>query len=246
VRFLILSDLHANWHALEAVLAEAEGKYQQIACCGDLVGYNPNPGRVLAWAEPNCGLIIRGNHDKAVAGIETLEWFNEVAQIAARWTMRHLDASHLAYLHALPAGPVHNEHFQLWHGSLGDEDEYITRAQEAAPAFPYFDLPLAFFGHTHVQGGFFSKRGRVGRVMPVRKNEPNYTFELNPDTLYMINPGSVGQPRDNDPRAAYAIFDSDQKIVTMYRTAYPIQRTASEIKQAGLPDVLALRLFHGK
>jgi predicted phosphodiesterase len=246
VRFLILSDLHANWHALEAVLADAEGKYQQIACCGDLVGYNPNPGRVLAWAEANCALIVRGNHDKAVAGIETLEWFNEVAQIAARWTMRHLDAPHLAYLHSLPAGPVHNEHFHLWHGSLGDEDEYITHAQDAAPAFPYFELPLAFFGHTHIQGGFSSKRGRVGRIMPVRKNEPDYTLELNPDTLYMINPGSVGQPRDNDPRAAYAIFDSDQKFVTLHRVPYPIQRTVSEIKQAGLPDVLAQRLFHGK
>jgi predicted phosphodiesterase len=246
VRFLIVSDLHANWHALEAVLADAEGKYQQIACCGDLVGYNPNPEQVLAWAEANGSLTIRGNHDKVVAGIETLEWFNEVAQIAARWTMRRLDASHLAYLRGLPAGPVNNEYFQIWHGSLGDEDEYITRAQDAAPAFPYFELPLAFFGHTHIQGGFFSKRGRVGRIMPVRKNESNYTLELNPDTLYMINPGSVGQPRDNDPRAAYAIFDSDQKFVSLHRIPYPIQRTASEIKQAGLPDVLALRLFHGK
>ena len=246
MRFLILSDLHANWHALEAVLADAEGKYQQVACCGDLVGYNPNPDQVLAWVEANSALTIRGNHDKAVSGIESLEWFNEVAQIAARWTMRRLDASQLAYLHALPSGPVHNEHFHIWHGSLGDEDEYITRAQDAAPAFRYFDLPLAFFGHTHIQGGFFSKRGRVGRVLPVRKNEPNYTLELNPDTLYMINPGSVGQPRDTDPRAAYAIFDSDQKIVTMHRVAYPIQRTASEIKQVGLPDVLAQRLFQGK
>ena len=246
MRFLILSDLHANWHALEAVLADAEGKYQQVACCGDLVGYNPNPEQVLAWVEANCTLTIRGNHDKAVSGIESLEWFNEVAQIAARWTMRRLDASQLTYLHALAAGPVHNQHFHVWHGSLGDEDEYITRAQEASASFPYFDLPLAFFGHTHVQGGFFSKRGRVGRVLPVRKNEANYTLELNPDTLYMINPGSVGQPRDNDPRAAYAIFDSDRKLVTLHRVAYPIQRTASEIKQMGLPDVLAQRLFHGK
>jgi predicted phosphodiesterase len=246
VRFLILSDLHANWHALEAVLADAEGKYQQVACCGDLVGYNPNPERVTEWAEANSGLIIRGNHDKAVAGIETLEWFSEVAQIAARWTMRHMDVPHLAYLRRLPTGPVNNEYFHIWHGSLGDEDEYITQARDAAPAFAYFDFPLAFFGHTHLQGGFFSKRGRVGPLTPVRKNEPNYTIELNPDTLYMINPGSVGQPRDGDPRAAYAIFDSDQKSVTMFRVAYPIERTAAEIKQAGLPDILALRLFKGK
>jgi predicted phosphodiesterase len=246
VRFLILSDLHANWHALEAVLADAEGRYQQVACCGDLVGYNPNPDLVIEWTKANCALTIRGNHDKAIAGIETLEWFNEVAQIAARWTMQHLDAFHLAYLHSLPAGPINNEHFHIWHGSLADEDEYISRAQEATPSFGYFDSPLAFFGHTHLQGGFFSKRGRVGALTPVRKNESNYTIELNPDTLYMINPGSVGQPRDGDPRAAYALFDSDQKLVTMCRVAYPIQRTAAEIKQAGLPEILALRLFQGK
>jgi predicted phosphodiesterase len=246
VQFLILSDLHANWHALEAVLADAEGKYQQIVCCGDLVGYNPNPDRVLGWTQANCALTIRGNHDKAVAGLANLEWFNEVAQVAALWTMQHIDAPHLAYLRSLPAGPLHNEHFHIWHGSLGDEDEYVTRPQEAAPSFGYFDLPLAFFGHTHLQGGFFSKRGRTGLLTQVRKNEASYTIELDPDMLYMINPGSVGQPRDGDPRAAYAIFDSDQRLVTLHRTVYPVHLTAAEIKQVGLPDVLALRLFQGK
>ena len=246
MRFLILSDLHANWHALEAVLAAAEGKYQQVVCCGDLVGYNPNPDRVVEWTEANSTLTIRGNHDKIIAGIETLEWFNDVAQTAARWTMRNMESTHLAYLRKLPAGPAHTRHFHIWHGSLADEDEYVASAQEAAPSFARFDLHLAFFGHTHLQGGFFSKRGKIGVLAPVRKDEDGYTIELDPDTLYMINPGSVGQPRDGDPRAAYALFDSDQRLVTLCRAAYSVQSAADEIKLAGLPDILGLRLFHGK
>lgn len=246
MRFLILSDLHANWHALQAVLSAAEGKYQHSACCGDLVGYNPDPDRVVEWTKANCSLVIRGNHDKAIAGLESLDSFSEVAQIAARWTMRNIEAAHLAYLRGLPTGPATGEFFHLWHGSLSDEDEYISRAPEAAPSFAHFQLPLAFFGHTHLQGGFFSKGRRVGSLKPVRLDEPEYSVELDPGTLYMINPGSVGQPRDGDPRAAYAIYDSDQRLVTFCRVAYPVESTAAEIKLAGLPDILALRLFHGK
>jgi predicted phosphodiesterase len=245
VRYLILSDLHANWHALEAVLADAEGKYQEIICCGDLVGYNPHPDRVTEWAQANCACVIRGNHDKVVAGLENLEWFNDVAQAAARWTMSHIADQQLAYLHGLPMGPVKGEHFHIWHGSLADEDEYVATIQEAAPSFAHFENPLAFFGHTHLQGGFFAKHGRFGLISSVRKGEIDQTIELEPDTLYMINPGSVGQPRDGDPRAAYATFDSDQKLVTLRRAVYPVQKTAAEIRKAGLPDVLGLRLFEG-
>ncbi len=246
MRFLILSDIHANWHALEAVLADAEGKYDQVTCCGDLVGYNANPDRVVDWVQTNSGLTIRGNHDKVVAGLEALDWFNEVAQEAARWTMRRIDRAHLAYLRELPAGPISNEHFHIWHGSLTDEDEYVTRAQEAAPSFPRFDFHLGFFGHTHLQGGFFSRRGRVGQLAPVHKEETDYTIDLESETLYMINPGSVGQPRDGDPRAAYAIFDTSQRLVNMRRVPYPVQNAAAEIKLAGLPEVLAGRLFQGR
>ncbi len=212
MRFLILSDLHANWYALEAVLAAAQGQYEQIVCCGDLVGYNPHPAKVIEWAKTNCNYIVRGNHDKVVAGIEDLEWFNEVAQVSARWTMLQLDSPQLAYLRELPEGPSKLDHFHVWHGSPADEDEYVTAPGEAAPSFAHFELPLAFFGHTHLQGGFFSKHGRVGPLSRVRGGEREYTLELEPDTLYMINPGSVGQPRDGDPRAAYAIFDSENEL----------------------------------
>jgi predicted phosphodiesterase len=245
VQFLIISDIHANWHALEAVLADAEGKFQQIICCGDIVGYNPRPVEVLEWTRAHCAYVIRGNHDKVVAGIDDLEWFNEVAQAAALWTREHLNREQLEYLRELQIGPVKLEHFHIWHGSPLDEDEYVTMPREASPCFAAFELPLAFFGHTHLQGGFFRKHRRTGRIAAVPVDHQQSVVALEPDTFYMINPGSIGQPRDGDPRAAYAIFDSEQNTVTLRRVAYPVQKTVEEILKASLPDVLALRLFEG-
>ena len=245
MRFLILSDPHANWQALDAVLADAQGDYDQIICCGDLVGYNAQPGTVVAWTREHCASVIRGNHDKVVAGLEDLEWFNEVAQSAARWTIEVLKPEHLDYLRNLPMGPLLLEHFHIWHGSPRDEDEYITNARDAAECFSYFDHPLAFFGHTHLQGGFFLKAGRVSAIPAVRNRDSESTWQLEPDTVYMVNPGSVGQPRDGDPRAAYATYDSDHKVVSLRRVAYPIEKTVKEISAAQLPDMLGLRLFQG-
>ena len=245
MQYLVLSDIHANWQALQAVLKSCKGEYEQIVCCGDVVGYNPNPAEVLDWVRASCSSVIRGNHDKAVSGIETLEWFNEVAKQAALWTSQTLTGEQLAYLRDLPAGPLALDHFQMWHGSPIDEDEYVSNAEEALPRFSNFQLNLAFFGHTHLQGGFFSKYGRVGRIAQVDRNQNESVLYLEPDTLYMVNPGSVGQPRDRDPRAAYALYDPKNRVVTLRRIYYPVERTAQAIKQAHLPDVLALRLFGG-
>lgn len=245
MQILILSDLHANLYALQAVLADAEGLYRQIVCCGDLVGYNPHPGPVLEWTKTNCAFVIRGNHDKVVARIDDLEWFNEVAKQAALWTMQQLNSEQTEYLVNLEKGPVRLEHFHVWHGSPRDEDEYVINKSAAAHCFPFFELPLAFFGHTHLQGGFFSKYGRIGIIPAVRANVSEALIALEPDVLYLVNPGSVGQPRDGDPRAAYAIYDTEQKIVRLRRVAYPIQNTADDIRKTGLPPVLALRLFRG-
>ena len=245
MQFLILSDPHANWHALEAVLADVPGKSDQIICCGDLLGYNPQPERVLEWTRAHCASVIRGNHDKVVAGLEDLEWFNEVAQTAARWTIEQLQPEQIEYLRNLPMGPVTLDHFQICHGSPRHEDEYIATAREAAPCFCYCELPLLFFGHTHLQGGFFLKGGRVGTIPAVRPRESESTWRLEPDTVYMVNPGSVGQPRDGDRRAAYATYDSEERVISLRRVEYSIQKTAEEIKAAELPDVLAFRLFQG-
>lgn len=246
MQFLILSDLHANWQALEAVLADAKGEYDQVVCCGDIVGYNPNPSEVLDWTRSNCAAMVRGNHDKVVAGIDDIEWFNEVAKMSAQWTMHVLSRNQLDFLTELPIGPARLEYFHMWHGSPFDEDEYISAASEAMARFGAFELPLAFFGHTHLQGGFFSRYGRVGPIPQVPTRERQIQFALEPDALYMVNPGSVGQPRDRDPRAAYALYDPGTKVITLRRKAYAMDRTAALIKKAGLPDVLGLRLFTGQ
>jgi predicted phosphodiesterase len=245
VQFLILSDLHANWPALKAVIEDAAGRYEAIVCCGDVVGYNPQPGRVLEWVRASCNAVIRGNHDKVIAGIDDIEWFNDVAQIAARWTMNVLLEDQLQYLRSLQQGPAMIDGFQIWHGSPVDEDEYLTEPGEAAVRFAVMDGPLGFFGHTHLQGGFFAKHGFVGILPQVRFSEREYVLELESDTSYMVNPGSVGQPRDRDPRAAYVLFDSSRKLVTFRRVQYDVGKTIAEIQEAGLPDMLGFRLLAG-
>ena len=180
-----------------------------------------------------------------MAGVEDIEWFNEVAKTAARWTIGHLEREQVDYLGGLAEGPCNLERFSVVHGSPRDEDEYVITAREATPCFSHFDLPLNFFGHTHLQGGFFKTRGKVGTLKAVRKGERDLEITLEPDTAYMINPGSVGQPLDGDPRAGYAIFDDAENTVTLRRIEYPIKKTADEIAEAGLPNVLGFRLFQG-
>ena len=245
MKVLVISDVHANWTALQAVLQHAAGQFDQVVCCGDLVGYNSSPGEVVDWTTANCAAVIRGNHDKAVANGEGLEWFNGVAKAAAIWTSLALSDKQMEYLRNLKQGPIALQYFHMWHGSPRNEDEYITSSREASECFSYFDLPLAFFGHTHVQGGFFRTRGKVGLIPTPKTKEEERVLELEPDVLYLVNPGSVGQPRDGDPRAGYVIFNSEQATVTFRRVSYAIDQTARGIHNAGLPDVLALRLFQG-
>jgi diadenosine tetraphosphatase ApaH/serine/threonine PP2A family protein phosphatase len=248
VKILVVTDLHANWWALQAVIADAASdKCDDIVCCGDMVGYNARPKDVLDWTRSNCSAVIRGNHDKAIAGIGDLEWFNDIAQEAARWSMATLPPEQLQYLRDLKPGPIAlgRGQFQICHGSPRDEDEYVVSARDALDSFRDMDCTVTFFGHTHVQGGFFFTRGKVGSLPSVGKSHNERVLELEPDVCYLVNPGSVGQPRDGDPRAAYLIFDTESRTVALRRVAYPIEETAREIQQAGLPDVLAYRLFRG-
>jgi predicted phosphodiesterase len=246
VRFLIISDIHANLEALDAVLRDAEGLYDRIVCCGDLVGYNPDPAAVLDWTGTHCTAVIRGNHDKAIAGVDSLEWFNPVAQASARWTQQQLNPEQLSYLKNLEKGPLTVEGFEIIHGAPFDEDEYVVTPDLAAESFTSLRRMIAFFGHSHLQGGFFEKGRRLGQIGKVRLNEPEYVIELDPDTMYLINPGSVGQPRDGDPRAAYVIYEKEMRLVRFRRVPYAIETTCRKIRSAGLPDVLGLRLFQGQ
>ena len=236
MRFLIISDIHANWDALDAVLNRAEGKYDIVLNCGDLVGYGPEPNRVVDWCRATNAAVVRGNHDKAAVGLADLEWFNPVAKAAAIWTSEILTEQNRMYLAALPVGPLAVQDFSLVHGSPVDEDEYLVEPSDVGGLIP--DHTLSFFGHTHLQGGFYLHRTGVHSLAA----ESVFVDET---AAYLLNPGSVGQPRDHDPRAAFAIYDSELQRVDFARAEYDPALTARKIVEAGLPEVLGLRLFRG-
>ena len=247
MRYLVISDLHSNLEALEAVIEDARGQYDRIVCCGDLAGYGPDPNPVIDWARGNLDAVIRGNHDRACAGLADPETFNPMAQAADLWTMAQLTPVNFEYLRALPAGPLTVDGFQLVHGSPLDEDEYMMSFEDARNVFEYVEAAVTFFGHTHLQCLFGLVGGRyqtIGRPDPWdrRKQLPLHRD----DGVYLINPGSVGQPRDHDSRAAYALFDSDSWEVTQRRVRYDHETTRRKIEAAGLPEVLGARLEFGR
>ncbi|HBY61965.1 MAG TPA: metallophosphoesterase [Solibacterales bacterium] len=246
MRYLIVSDIHANAQALEAVLYAAEGEYDLALCLGDLVGYCADPNPVVDWARAGLRAIVRGNHDKVCVGLEGLEWFNPVARAAAVWTMRVLSPANLTFLRDLPMGPVIVDQFQILHGSPLDEDEYLVNSLDAMQLDGYLDRRVSFFGHTHLQGGFAFLRRGVQRLPKMSPKESESALYLEPDAQYLINPGSVGQPRDGDPRAAFAIFYPDQNALIFRRVAYDVEGAQKNIRDAGLPEALARRLKLGQ
>jgi len=245
VRYLILSDIHANWEALEAILADAGGAYDQVLCCGDLVGYGADPNAATAWVRSHAHLVVRGNHDKAAVGSPDLEWFNPAAREAILWTQRELTPVNAGYLRSLPQGPLRVDRFQILHGSPLDEDEYLVTTEDAARLRGYLAAPVSFFGHTHVQGGFLIHGHGTQWIEPVAEGQHTREFPLSDNYAALINPGSVGQPRDGDPRAAYAIYDADDRLVLYKRSAYNVHEAQRKILAAGLPETLAARLAVG-
>ncbi|MDZ7638434.1 MAG: metallophosphoesterase family protein [Bryobacterales bacterium] len=245
---LILSDIHANLEALDAVLLDASRRYQQIdsvLCLGDLVGYGADPEIAADRVRAVCTVVIRGNHDKAVALGENLDWFNPAARDATYWTLRQLKSETVDYLRDLPKGPVAVNGFQICHGSPLDEDEYIISSGDAQFLSGQLQAGLVFFGHTHLQGGFRLLRGQVMEI-PHPVPHDAETVPIEEDSYYLLNPGSVGQPRDQDPRAAYAVYDSGAGLFTMHRVEYNIAAAQQKILDAGLPDRLAYRLAIGR
>jgi diadenosine tetraphosphatase ApaH/serine/threonine PP2A family protein phosphatase len=222
------------------VLADARGRFGRILCLGDLVGYGADPNAVVEWTRANVAAIVRGNHDKICIGLDPLEGYNPAARASALWTQTVLTLESFEYLHQLPRGPMRIDGFDLAHGSPADEDEYLITPRDAAEVYADLDSRLSFFGHTHVQGGFLIARGGVKRIIPAQ------ALELEPDHYYLVNPGSVGQPRDGDPRAAYALYSAEQKTVEFRRVGYDIVAAAEKIRAAGLPESLALRLYEGE
>ncbi|MGB9456636.1 MAG: metallophosphoesterase family protein [Bryobacteraceae bacterium] len=246
MRYLVLSDLHSNWQALEAVIAATTGHYDRALCCGDLVGYGADPNAVVDWVRAHCAAVIRGNHDRAWTTEEELGWFNPVARHAALWTGHALTPENAAYVTALVTGPLLVDGFQVSHGTPYDEDEYLMSADDAALAFEYLETRLAFFGHTHLQGGFVWNHGRVETISPLCQGARPDVMGVDGDCGYLVNPGSVGQPRDGDPRAAYVIYDAATATVEYYRVTYDVATAQRRIREAGLPPILADRLSEGR
>ncbi len=212
MRYLILSDLHANSTALEAALSAVAGRWEGVVCLGDVVGYGPDPN-----------------------------------EAAASWTHEHLRPDNLIYLQELPSGPLEADGLALVHGALHDEDEYVFAPAQALDGLLESPSPVTFFGHTHFQGGF-SFRDNQLEVIQLRP-EPGAGFaalRVEQGTRYLLNPGSIGQPRDGDPRAAFAIADLDNRVVEFWRVPYDIDAVQQRMKRAGLPEPLILRLAFGR
>jgi predicted phosphodiesterase len=245
MRYLILSDIHGNWEALEAVLKDAEGRYDDLCCLGDIVGYGADPNAVTDWVRQHIQHVIRGNHDKACCGLEEPVMFNPVARRAAEWTLEVLTAENRDYLHRLAQGPKQVDGFEIVHGSVLDEDEYLIDPSDAQFQFPATSSQLVFFGHTHVQGGFLLWEADCA-VMPRTVVVGGDSMRLLRGRRQLINPGSVGQPRDGVWQAGYVLFDSDQEIVEFRRCPYDLQAAQRKIRDAGLPDALAGRLALGR
>ncbi len=244
MRYLILSDMHANWEAFEVVLEATQGEVFDVKLVlGDLVGYGASPNEVVeAVRQIPQAVVVRGNHDKVVTGIDPGENFNHVALAAARWAASTLTPDNFRYVAELPRGPREvAPGLAICHGSPLDEDAYVFTDYDAYEIFSAHTPELTFFGHTHVPSMF--SVGRRGVEVRALKGEGKLV--LDPKVRYLLNPGSIGQPRDRDARAGYMTYDDATRTVTWHRLEYPVQAAQRRILDAGLPTVLADRLAVG-
>jgi predicted phosphodiesterase len=251
VRILLLSDIHANLEALEACLDTAPA-YDMVVNLGDVVGYGASPNQVIERSRELGQIFVRGNHDRAVAGLTDLKDFNPIAGLAALWTRQQLTPENMEWLHALPHGPIEIDALpdaQLVHGSPLDEDEYVVTLQDAVEPLLFSSVHLTLFGHTHLQGAFSADGPKGDTTRPEYKTvgrSEAVEFRLKQGVRYLINPGSVGQPRDGDWRAAFALFDTETQILTYCRTPYNLKAAQDRILAADLPQRLATRLAAGR
>ena len=250
MRALILSDIHANLAALEAVLAAAP-EHDVVWNLGDIVGYGGSPNEVIERVRDLGTVFVRGNHDRVCSGLTALGEFNAVAARAARWTQAVLKPANAQWLKGLAHGPIRPDGpmVSCMHGSLVDEDQYMFSMRDAWQPLRDSVTHLNFFGHTHMQGGFAASGDSLFKVQPQytsRDKGEAFEVKLTDEGRYMLNPGSVGQPRDFDWRAAFAIYDNMRQTVSFYRVPYDVRAAQLSIMRAGLPDRLAERLREGR
>ena len=246
MRYLVVSDMHANWQAFEVVLAaHPPADFDRVLVLGDLVGYGARPNEVVEAVRslPDGTLAVRGNHDKVVAGLASDELFNPVARRAIHWTTTSLTPENLRHLRDLPAGPAQAEpDLEICHGTPHDEDAYVLAPEEALDSLESSRARLVLFGHTHVACVF----DLDGERMEMRWGmDDGDAVDLVPGKRYLMNPGSVGQPRDGDARAACMTLDTTACEAVWHRHEYPVERAQRDILEAGLPEFLAQRLASG-
>ena len=247
MRYLVISDIHANLEAYDTVMAAAKPlAYDRVLVLGDLVGYGADPNAVVERVRAlNPYAMIRGNHDKVGSGVESPEGFNAVARSAIRWTYDTLTPDNRAWLAALPTGPFEvDDLIEICHGTPFDEDAYVFDDLDALRALHAAQRPLCLFGHTHVQVGYGIARDQF--TIETADDARPLAVSLNDGGRYLINPGSVGQPRDGDPRAGFGLVDTSSKSMTIHRIEYPIEKAQARIIAEGLPEILAQRLAVGR
>jgi len=241
VRYAILGDIHSNLEALEAVLAAlANERIDHYVCVGDVVGYGADPKPCLDRVREICDVIVAGNHDWAVAGTLSMEFFNEYAKAAIHWTREQISEDDIAWLRDLPLQADVDRRTLLVHSTVHDPAafDYLLTSYDAHLSMRVLKKPLCFVGHSHIPITFM-ERGGLGFTFAD-------TIDLTRVEKVIVNPGSVGQPRDENPLAAYAIYDTVKRRVTLHRVAYDIEAAAEKILAAGLPRPLADRLHVGK
>jgi predicted phosphodiesterase len=243
MRIVIVSDIHSNAVAAEAVLAAA-GSYDALWCLGDTIGYGPRPNECISLMRSQASVAITGNHDLACLGKIDLRDFNPDARKANIWNGEQLSPENRAWIEPLPPNADIDSRFTLAHGSPSEPIwEYLLTHEQAEHNFEVFDQQVCFIGHSHVQLYF---RQRADSERPERHlGENGETLDLDADCRFFINPGSVGQPRDKDPRAAYAVLDTDAGTVRFHRVEYDIARTQRQMMDHGLPLALIRRLEFG-
>ncbi|HXH37958.1 MAG TPA: metallophosphoesterase family protein [Thermoanaerobaculia bacterium] len=245
MRALVVSDLHSNAEALRMVMNRVRRKkFDLVVCLGDFVGYGAQPNQVLdtmrTMKVPK--LYIRGNHDRVAAGLDEAEGFNTAAKAAALWTRDHLSARNRHFLEKLPLGPLEREGVLICHGAPHNEDEYVFHEGHALEIFESNPASVILYGHTHLPVIFSIDRHHRVHGVAVRGD---VVVRLDSEHRYLINPGSVGQPRDRNPASSFVIFDSTRLTVQFFRVAYDIRKTQGSILKAGLPAILAQRLAYG-
>jgi predicted phosphodiesterase len=247
VRYLVLTDIHANLDALDACLADAAARgFDRVLVLGDIVGYGPEPAEAISRVralEPVA--MVRGNHDKVACGLDSPEGFNSVARAAVEWTHDRLSDEDREWLAALPKGPTTvDDLVEICHGAPFDEDAYVFDELDARRALEIATRPLCLFGHTHWPVTFILKDGSLDAQAGAKTETARLVLENG--ARYLLNPGAVGQPRDGDPRAAYAIVDASARAVELVRIKYDVEAVRGKVLAAGLPEMLGNRLVAGR